>query len=67
MAESRHEVAIIGYGPVGATLAILLAQSGVDVLVLDREADIYNLPRAVHYDDEIMRICDCRLTHPIAV
>lgn len=56
MVGSRHEVAIIGYGPVGAALAILLAQCGVNVLVLDREADIYNLPRAVHYDDEVMRI-----------
>jgi 3-(3-hydroxy-phenyl)propionate hydroxylase len=42
-------------GPVGATLANLLALRGVHTLVLDREADIYSLPRAVHFDGECMR------------
>jgi len=52
----KHDVVIIGCGPTGATLANLLAQSGVDVLVLDREPNIYPLPRAVHFDDETMRV-----------
>lgn len=51
-----HDVVIIGCGPTGATLANLLAQSGVNVLVVDREDAIYNLPRAVHFDDETMRV-----------
>jgi len=51
-----HDVVIIGCGPTGATLANLLALSGVDVLVLDRESEIYHLPRAVHFDDETMRV-----------
>ena len=51
-----HDVAIVGLGPTGATLANLLAQQGVRVLVLDREADIYPLPRAVHFDGECMRV-----------
>ncbi|MGP8120057.1 MAG: bifunctional 3-(3-hydroxy-phenyl)propionate/3-hydroxycinnamic acid hydroxylase [Xanthobacteraceae bacterium] len=50
------DVCIIGYGPVGATLANLLADCGLSVLVLEREADIYLLPRAVHFDDEVMRV-----------
>jgi 3-(3-hydroxy-phenyl)propionate hydroxylase len=50
------DVAIIGYGPVGAALAGLLATRGVRTLVIDREADIYPLPRAAHVDHEIMRI-----------
>jgi len=50
------DVCIVGYGPVGATLANLLADSGLSVLVLEREADIYMLPRAVHFDDEVMRV-----------
>ena len=50
------EVAIIGCGPVGATLANLLGLQGVSTLVLEREAAIYNLPRAVHFDDECMRL-----------
>ena len=54
--KSHYDVAIIGYGPTGATLANLLGQYGVNVVVLEREEDIYDLPRAVHFDDEIMRI-----------
>ena len=50
------DVAIVGYGPTGATLANLLALSGVRVTVLDREHGIYPLPRAVHFDGEVMRV-----------
>ncbi|MFL1463781.1 bifunctional 3-(3-hydroxy-phenyl)propionate/3-hydroxycinnamic acid hydroxylase [Roseococcus sp. DSY-14] len=51
-----HDVAVIGLGPVGATLARLLRQEGLDVLALEREAAIYPLPRAVHFDAEAMRV-----------
>ncbi len=51
-----HDVAIIGYGPVGATLANMLGARGLDVVVLEREAAAYHLPRAVHFDDEVMRV-----------
>ncbi|MDR3466226.1 MAG: bifunctional 3-(3-hydroxy-phenyl)propionate/3-hydroxycinnamic acid hydroxylase [Xanthobacteraceae bacterium] len=50
------DVCVVGYGPVGATLANLLADCGLSVLVLEREAEIYLLPRAVHFDDEVMRL-----------
>lgn len=50
------DVLIVGAGPTGATLALLLAQSGVSTLLIDKEADIYALPRAAHVDHEIMRI-----------
>jgi len=50
------DVCVVGYGPVGATLAHLIADCGLSVLVLEREADIYLLPRAVHFDDEVMRV-----------
>ena len=50
------DVAIIGFGPVGATLANFLGQSGLRVLVLEREATLYHLPRAVQFDDEVMRV-----------
>ncbi len=52
----RYDVAIIGFGPTGATLANLLALRGLKVLALDRESDIYRLPRAVHFDGECMRV-----------
>lgn len=47
---------IVGRGPVGATLANLLGLCGVRTLVLEREARAYHLPRAVHFDDECMRV-----------
>ncbi len=51
-----YDVAIVGFGPVGATLANLLALQGLSVIALDREAAPYALPRAVHFDDEVMRV-----------
>lgn len=49
-------VVIVGAGPTGITAATLLAGYGVDVLVLDRWEGVYPQPRAVHLDDESMRI-----------
>ena len=51
-----HDVAIVGYGPVGATLANLLGQAGLSVLVLEREPGVYHQPRAGHCDGEVMRV-----------
>ena len=56
MSSTVFDVAIIGYGPAGATLANLLGQYGLSVLVLEREAEIYPLPRAIHFDGEVMRV-----------
>lgn len=54
----RHEtdIAVIGYGPTGATLANLLGARGWRVDAFDRAHDVYAQPRAVHFDDEIMRV-----------
>jgi 3-(3-hydroxy-phenyl)propionate hydroxylase len=54
--RDRYDVVIVGLGPAGATLANLLALRGVSVLALDREPDIYRLPRAIHFDGECMRV-----------
>jgi 3-(3-hydroxy-phenyl)propionate hydroxylase len=50
------DVAIIGCGPVGAMLANFLGLCGISVCVLDREVAVYPLPRAIHFDDEVMRV-----------
>ncbi|SOR83862.1 bifunctional 3-(3-hydroxy-phenyl)propionate/3-hydroxycinnamic acid hydroxylase [Streptomyces chartreusis] len=49
-------VVIVGAGPVGVTAALLLARRGVRSVVLERHRDIYPLPRAGAYDDEVRRI-----------
>lgn len=55
-APARVDVVIVGYGPVGNALAILLAQRGRTVTVLERWPEPYSLPRAVHFDHEVGRI-----------
>jgi 3-(3-hydroxy-phenyl)propionate hydroxylase len=55
-AGTIYDVVVVGMGPTGATLAHLLATSGLRVAILDREASHYHLPRAVHFDDETMRV-----------
>lgn len=51
-----YDVAIIGYGPTGATAANLLGQLGLKVVVIERDPDIYNRARAISTDEEVMRI-----------
>jgi 2-polyprenyl-6-methoxyphenol hydroxylase-like FAD-dependent oxidoreductase len=56
MAEEIVDVALVGYGPVGQLLAILLGQRGWKVRVFERWPAPYPLPRAVHLDHEVARI-----------
>lgn len=56
MDDTVVPVVIIGAGPTGLVAAALLARHGVRSLLLERHADVYPLPRAVHLDDEVMRI-----------
>ncbi|PJE09156.1 MAG: 3-(3-hydroxyphenyl)propionate hydroxylase [Mycobacterium sp.] len=55
-ANRRVPVVIVGAGPTGITAATLLAQYGVNSLVLERWPGVYPQPRAVHLDDEIYRV-----------
>lgn len=49
------DIAIVGAGPVGTFLANLVALRGLTVALIDRETGIHPLPRAVHFDGEVMR------------
>jgi len=48
-------VIVVGAGPVGCTAALLLADSGIPVTLLERQDRPHPLPRAVHLDDEVAR------------
>jgi 2-polyprenyl-6-methoxyphenol hydroxylase-like FAD-dependent oxidoreductase len=50
------DVTIVGAGPVGLLLALLLGRSGWRVVVVERQGQPYGRPRAVHIDHEVARI-----------
>jgi 3-(3-hydroxy-phenyl)propionate hydroxylase len=50
------DVAIVGYGPVGALSALLLAAADLRVVILERSVDPLELPRAVGLDGESVRM-----------
>jgi 3-(3-hydroxy-phenyl)propionate hydroxylase len=56
-ANSRP-VIVVGAGPAGCTAALLLADSGIPVTLLERYLEPHPLPRAVHLDDEVARVLD---------
>jgi 3-(3-hydroxy-phenyl)propionate hydroxylase len=56
MTSNLFDVAIVGCGPVGATLANLLGLCRLRTVVLEREPSVYHLPRAVSLDGEGMRL-----------
>ena len=54
--DELADVAIVGQGPVGQLLTLLLARRGWRVRALERWPAPYPLPRAVHFDHEVARI-----------
>jgi len=53
---TKEPVIVVGAGPVGCTAALLLADFGIPVTLLERHTQPHPLPRAVHLDDEAARI-----------
>jgi 3-(3-hydroxy-phenyl)propionate hydroxylase len=58
MRAEHHQVVVIGFGPSGAVAAALLGRHGFQALVIDRAEEVYDKPRAIAIDHEIMRLLD---------
>lgn len=55
-AKPDYDVVIVGFGPAGAVAACWLGQFGIRTLVIDKSRTIWDIPRAVAIDHEILRI-----------
>jgi 2-polyprenyl-6-methoxyphenol hydroxylase-like FAD-dependent oxidoreductase len=51
-----YDIGIVGLGPVGSFAALLLEKKGLKVLAIDKDQDIYSLPRAVSISDQGLRM-----------
>jgi 3-(3-hydroxy-phenyl)propionate hydroxylase len=60
------DVLVVGYGPTGATAALLLARDGLKVTLVDKAPDIIDWPRAIGIDHEAMRVLQfCGVAHDL--
>ncbi|MHC0054730.1 bifunctional 3-(3-hydroxy-phenyl)propionate/3-hydroxycinnamic acid hydroxylase [Actibacterium sp. D379-3] len=50
-----YDVAVIGFGPVGACFTGLIANHGLRVVVIEKEEQVFPLPRAAHTDHTGLR------------
>jgi len=53
---SSIDILLVGLGPVGAVIAILLGRQGVRALAIDKSPDIFLAPRAIALDNEALRV-----------
>lgn len=53
-----NDVIVVGAGPVGLTAALLLAESGTQVAVIEQATAPGDLPRAISLQDESFRVLD---------
>ena len=50
------DVIVVGFGPTGAVATALLGQAGLRTLAIDRATAVWDKPRAIAIDHEIMRL-----------
>ncbi|WP_298875653.1 bifunctional 3-(3-hydroxy-phenyl)propionate/3-hydroxycinnamic acid hydroxylase [uncultured Bradyrhizobium sp.] len=58
ISANEVQVAIVGFGPSGAVAASLLGAQGIRTLAVDRDRAVYDKPRAIALDHEILRLFD---------
>lgn len=54
--QEIYDVAIVGFGPSGAIAAGLLGKKGIRTFVCDKLGEVYDKPRAIALDHEILRV-----------
>ncbi|ANY83166.1 FAD-binding monooxygenase (plasmid) [Microvirga ossetica] len=53
-----YQVVVVGFGPAGAVATSLLGSNGIRTLTIDRLRTVYDKPRAIAIDHEILRLFD---------
>jgi 3-(3-hydroxy-phenyl)propionate hydroxylase len=56
--RSDYGVVVVGHGPAGVIAASLLGHRNIRTLAIDRQRDVYDKPRAIAIDHEILRLLD---------
>ena len=56
--RSDYGVVVVGHGPTGAIATSLLGDRNIRTLAIDRQRDVYDKPRAIAIDHEILRLLD---------
>ena len=53
-----YQVVVVGFGPAGAVATSLLGSHSIRTLTIDRLRTVYDKPRAIAIDHEILRLFD---------
>ena len=56
--SNDYQVVVVGFGPSGAVATSLLGSHGIRTLTIDRLRTVYDKPRAIAIDHEILRLFD---------
>lgn len=53
--QNSYDLIIVGGGPTGLVLANLAGKLGLNIAVIEKQKEVYPIPRATHIDEETMR------------